>query len=291
MTLLTDQKLIEAFRERFDFDRRDRNELLALNAKLEATNRKLQESEALKGRFLSNIRNGINNPLAAIMGLSSQLMNGEAEGAQRPNLARMIYSEAFYLNFQLENIFLAAELESGESMPELARVNVVGIVNVILDQLHCLHSGKRVAIDKVAPESLFTVTDARKVHVAILNLLANAVEFSPEGGRVTIKLALAAGELRITVRDRGPGIAPADHEAVFDRFRQLEAGSTKGHRGQGLGLSVTRALVELLGGALLLESTPGEGCSFTVSIPERGAGTEDLAGGGNVFLFGDGELF
>lgn len=291
MTTLTDQELVEAFQERLDFNRRALVDLKTMTSKLQATNRKLQESEALKGHFLSNIRNEINNPLAVIIGLADKLMSPGGDVDEPRQLARIIYSEAFRLDFQLENIFMAAELEAGEATPDLARVNVVGVVNGILEQLPFLDAEKQVTIAQDLPESLFVVTDARKVHVAVLNLLANAVEYSPQGGEIEVAVALEEGQLKVTVRDHGCGIAPEDQEAVFDRFWQRESGSTKGHRGHGLGLSVTCALVELLGGTVVLDSAPGQGCSMTVSVPAADGGAKDLAGGENVFLFDGCELF
>lgn len=288
MNKLTDQQLIDALRERLDFNRRALNDLQALTGKLETTNRRLQESEALKSHFISNIRNEINNPLTAILGLAGQLMAG---AGSTPELARLIYAEAFYLDFQLENIFLAAELEAGEALPAPVRVDVAALVADLLAQLEHWHAGKNLSIRADVAAPLWFSTDAAKLHRMVLNLLANAVEFSPPGGEVTVTAVSADGMLRLSVRDQGPGIDAALHEAVFDRFRQLDAGSTKNHRGHGLGLSVIRALADLLGGSVVLEDAPGGGCRFTLTLPEAKVETDAAAEQGNVFLFGGAELF
>jgi signal transduction histidine kinase len=288
MNKLTDQELIEALSERLAFNRRALNDLQALTGKLEATNRRLQESEALKGHFLSNIRNEINNPLTAILGLAAQVM----DGAANPDaLARLIYAEAFYLDFQMENIFLAAELEAGEARPAAVQVDVAAAVRGLLVQLEHWQGEKGVAVRAEVPAPLDFATDPAKLHRILLNLLANAVEFSPPGAVVTIAAGVEGGALRLVVADEGPGIDPALHEAIFDRFRQLDAGSTKGHRGQGLGLSVTRALAELLGGRIAVENLPGSGCRFTVTLPAAEAAAGVRAEEGNVLLFDGIELF
>jgi len=288
MLNLTDQELIAALGERLDFNRRALGDLRALTAKLEATNRRLQESEALKGHFLSNIRNEINNPLTAILGLAGQLMDGAADP---PALARLIYAEAFYLDFQLENIFLAAELEAGEAVPVAAPLDVTALVEGLVAQLEHWYAGKGLCLRLDAAAPLRFCTDAAMLYRMVLNLLANAVEFSPPGSVVTVAAEAGEGTLVLSVDDQGPGIDPARQEAVFDRFRQLDAGSTKNHRGHGLGLSVTRALAELLGGTVRLESAPGAGSRFILRLPEAAAEAGVSAAAGNVLLFDGVELF
>ena len=99
------------------------------------------------------------------------------------------------------------------------------------------------------------------------------------------------GILRLTVKDDGEGIPKEDQETIFDRFRQLESGTTKSHRGHGLGLSIVRALVEMLGGELELESDQNKGCKVVISLPEPDAEVKDSAQEGNMFIFDDAEQF
>lgn len=290
MNRLTDQELIEALQERLEFNRRALNDLQEVTLKLEATNRKLHESESLKSHFLSNIRNEINNPLAAILGLAAQ-MNGEAGAEQGALIARLIYSEAYALDFQLENIFAAAELEAGEAVPFPALADAAAIATEVAGHMALQFEARKLVLRRVGLDSLPLVTDPRMLQLMVRNLLANAIEFSPEGSEVEIDVQGGPGELRISVRDSGAGIDPSDQEAVFDRFRQLDAGSTKNHRGHGLGLSVTRSLAQLLGGSVLLASAPGTGSTFTLVLPELADYAQVLAPEGNFVLFGQTELF
>ncbi len=284
------EELVEHLQKQFEVNRRALHDLREVTGQLEVLNRKLQESEALKSHFLSNIRNEITNPLTAIMGLSNRLLAGE-EPARLPVVARMIYEEAFTLDFQLQNIFAAAELEAGEAAPEWARVDVAGVLAAICSLLEHRIGQKGVRLISSVPATLFFVTDARRLHLMLINLLANAVEFSPPGGEVALRAEAAEGRLRIGISDQGSGIAPADRETVFDRFRQLESGPAKGHRGHGLGLSITRAVAELLGGSLILESTPGGGSHFHVTLPEPGGSADVVAPEGNLFFFEEGQRF
>lgn len=290
MNRLTDQELIAALQERLEFNRRAFNDLREVTLKLESTNHRLQESEALKSHFLSNIRNEINNPLAAILGLATQI-TAEVGGEQGALIARLIYAEAYALDFQLENIFLAAELEAGDAVPSPALTDVAAIAAEVASQMALQAEAKNLTLRRGGPESLPLVTDPRMLQQMIRNLLANAIEFSPAGGVVAIDLLGEEGGVRIAVRDAGAGIDPADQASIFDRFRQIDTGSTKNHRGHGLGLSITRSLAELQGGRVLLESAPGAGCIFTLDLPEMSAAVEALAPAGNFVLFGQMEWF
>ena len=128
-------------------------------------------------------------------------------------------------------------------------------------------------------------TDAQKLELIVVNLLANAVEFNVPGGRVDISASVDDRGLEIAIADTGPGIAAADREAIFDRFRQLDTGTTKEHRGHGLGLSIGWALAELLGGTIDVDSRPGAGSRFVLVLPRPAAEVGVRAPDANLFLF------
>ena len=285
MPKLNDEELIAALMERFDANRRAVNDLRELTGKLETTNRKLQEAEGLKGRFLSNIRNEINNPLAAIMGFAYQLKTGTVSAEQSARNGRLIYDEAFELNFQLENIFAPAGLEAGQESPTLARIDVVASLDEVIKEFEHRGHEKGVEILCSAPQSLLFVTDPRFLQIILRNLIANALEFSPRWGAVTVDISADGAELRIAVRDDGPGIDSVHHETVFDRFRQLDGGSCKKHRGHGLGLSICRALAELSGGTVDIDSAPGNGSTFTLILPRPTGDAASQVTEGSPFFF------
>ena len=286
----TRQELVEHLQTQIEINRKALYDLQEVTRKLELMNRKLQESEELKSHFLSNIRNEINNPLTAIMGLSNRLFAG-ANPANLPVIARMIYEEAFNLDFQLQNIFAAAELEAGEVAPEWVQVDVTGVVKGILALFEHAIAEKRLTLHATLPASLVFVTDARKLHLILINLLANAVEYSPEGEAIEVRVATVQEQLHLQVRDGGPGIPAAQQSTIFDRFRQLQSGPAKGHRGHGLGLSIVRSLAELLGGTIELESAPQKGSRFHLILPQPDDRPDMIAQEGNMFFFGEGERF
>jgi signal transduction histidine kinase len=111
--------------------------------------------------------------------------------------------------------------------------------------------------------------DERKFKQIVLNLLSNAVKFTPDGGRVDVSARAMDGGIEIAVRDTGIGIAPDDQEAVFEEFKQVGRDYTRKAEGTGLGLALTKRFVELHGGAIRLQSTPGKGSTFTITLPVR----------------------
>jgi signal transduction histidine kinase len=114
------------------------------------------------------------------------------------------------------------------------------------------------------------VGDERRIRQVIFNLLSNAVKFTPAGGEVKVNAERVDGEIRISVRDTGPGISPEDQERIFQEFQQAEAGKEQ-REGTGLGLALSKRLVELHDGRIWVDSKPGNGSTFTFTLPQPGA--------------------
>lgn len=290
--IITDQELMEELKLRFERSRKAFADLTTVNLRLRDMNRKLEQSERLKSNFLSNIRNEINNPLNAIMGLAVEVCALAADRPEAARLVRMIHEEAFDLDFQLRNIFMAAELEAGEVQPAPALLELEPLVSDILNSFKQRAEAKQVRLSTTilgspAVEQTAAVCDGSKLSLIISNLVANAVEFNHPGGTVSVTLLALDDGLQLKVDDTGSGILEEDVPRIFDRFSQLDSGSTRAHHGHGLGLSVVKALVELFEGRIEVVSTPGHGSCFTVWLPwlhQDGEG-ETLGMGGNLFLF------
>lgn len=288
----TDEELVSALRLRLEASRRACSDLTAMSRKLEQVNQRLQESEALKSHFLANIRNEITNPLTSILGLAGTLAAGQAT-ERCVEFAGMIYAEADGLDAQLQNIIMAAELESGECLPEWGPIDVAGVLENLATRFAYRCREKRVTLSRRWPGQLVFVSDQQKLALIVGNLLANALEFSPAGAEVRLRAEVDGETLAMQVGDSGPGIPKENQERVFDRFCQLDTGSTKCHRGHGLGLSVARSLAQLLGGTLTLESPSGQGCLLTLALPAPlvGAASGERGTAGNLFLFDEAETF
>lgn len=289
--IINDDELIQELSDRFAQSRKAFSDLSVVNRKLLEMNERLEASESLKSNFLSNIRNEINNPLNAIMGLSREMAIIGGENQEIAALAAMIGAEAATLDFQLRNIFLAAELEAGEVNPRCARIHFSAVLQDVMDNFRHSAAHKNlqlVQVDDGNSDINVAATDSSCLQIIASNLLANAIEFSHPDGVVEVAGAINGdGSLLLSVRDYGIGVAPEDQQRIFDRFVQLDTGSTRLHPGHGLGLSITKALVDLMQGNITIASNPGEGTLFTVLLPpcSKLADEESFSEAGNMFLF------
>lgn len=290
----TKNELVGGLKNLHKQERTLREQLKNLMRTLEDVNIKLKESESLKTNFLSNIRNEINNPLTSIMGLSEQIINGlHFDQSTIQKTSKLIYSEAFDLDFQLRNIFVAAELEAGEYVPNISNVDVESLFYKTINSFKHKAERKRLtilyaykSIYETAEENYFK-TDAEKLKLILTNLLSNAIEFSPDGERIELNAKRDDKYLVFSLKDCGIGFDMEDQEKIFERFRQLDTGMRRRHGGHGLGLSIIRDLVELFGGTISVTSSKGKGSAFTVSIPEvqTAERIDVFSDDGNVFVF------
>ena len=297
MEKIDDEMLLDELKKRLEENRIAVANLRTMTQSLEAVNEKLRQSESLKTDFLSNIRNEINNPLTSIMGLTRQIIDKQADAESAREIAGMISHEAFDLDFQLRNIFTAAELEAGETTPSVALVDVAALVRNQIAAFGHKAAEKKVSLDFqcLCPDGVGITfkTDPEWLQKVISNLLANAIEFCHEGKSVTLRVWQESVRLNFAIADEGPGIPEVDRKKVFDRFVQLDTGVRKRHKGHGLGLSIAKALVEMLNGSIVLAGNTGNGCVFTVSLAEMETGrpVDVTSGEGNEFIFGDGTKF
>ena len=270
-------------------------DLKILTQKLEQVNRKLQESEATKSNFLSNIRNEINNPLTSIMGLSRQLGSGDLDHSNTISVAQNIFNEVFELDFQLNNIFIAAEIEAGESFMSVSNVEIENFIGRIIKSFSHKIQDKNLSVgfDCEGGAELVFKTDPQKLHAIIMNLMANAVEFSLDGKSIQINARKAGDALVVSIADEGIGIDIEEKDLIFDRFRQVDTGTQKRHKGHGLGLSVVKSLLNQMGGDIDFSGVAGQGCNFTITALEfTGDVPVDVySEDGNEFVFGNDEEF
>jgi signal transduction histidine kinase len=295
MSKLSDKELIEELQQRFSQNKKSLTELSQLTKQLQKVNSQLKESEKIKTQFLSNIRNEINNPLASIMGLSRNIQAAsQAHGEKIPSMAALIHAEAFDLDFQLKNIFAAAELESGEWPLEIVQADIPSLVSSMVEMHQHRIQAKQLQVhiiyDKQTDLAHFQ-TDPAKLQLILSNLLANAIEYSHTKGHLKLSVKKQQKNLSLSIQDFGIGISPADQEIIFNRFTQLNTGVTKSHRGHGLGLSVTKSLLEILNGRITLVSHTNQGSTFTICMEEFESAHDEFSVHGNEFFFNDDERF
>lgn len=293
MNQLTDNELLDELKRRFDGNRKTLNELQLLTGQLVTLNDKLSQSEKMKSNFLSNIRNEIVNPFSSIIGLSRQILTVDKHDWKRViSMVSIIYAEAFSLDFQLKNIFAAAEIEAGELQPEWFEVSIEGLVNdMIMEFQHKIHKKQIHVVETSSENEVQVITDPGKLKLIIMNLLNNAIDYSPAQTTITIQTSYDAHFFTIEVHDEGKGISKEHQDKIFDRFTRLDPSINSHNQGHGLGLSVVKALTDFMEGSIKVKSQKGKGSVFTVKLPNK-KGVEKTLGlsDGDEMFFSDEEF-
>lgn len=269
---LTNQELIQELQSKFQEIEMLKQQLKQLNISLIEVNEKLTDSESMKSHFISNISNELVNPFTSILALAANILSVDKENWKKViSMVSLIHTEVFNLDFQLKNIFTAAKLEAGEVFPEVSLVNINELIHGLINSFKYETRHKNITIDYIpepADEPVFFKTDAQKVHLLLCNLISNAIKFSYEKGIIKISSQKSHGSLSITVQDFGQGISKTNEQIIFDRFKKLDSGINTLNRGHGLGLSIIKALVDLLDGKISFKSELGKGTIFTILITE-----------------------
>lgn len=296
MTDIPDNVLIGEIKKRFKEKNRMLLEVRMAMRKLEEVNKKLEDSERLKSNFISNIKNEINNPLASIMSFAGVLRNEEGiEISDVRSIAKYLYEDSFNLDFQLRNIFAAADIEAGESGLCVSSINIPDLVRETVSFFHHQIAEKKLNTDfeDCMEKDILFKTDPDKLRFIVSNLVSNAVKFSPASAIIKLAVRMSDKLISISVNNIGPGIKGNDLNRIFDRFVQLDTGSTRHYSGQGLGLSIARAYAELLYGHIAVCSDNDKGNTFTLFIPEILESSESgvVPAGNELFFFNEEERF
>lgn len=298
MVRLTDEEILAELRVRIMDKTRSAEEYKALTAELKTVNKKLEQSETLKSHFISNITNEIINPFTSILGLSRAILSVDKENWKKViSMVVLIHTEAFALDFQLRNIFAAAKIEAGDIYPEISRIEVYPLVKSLVDSFMLEAKKKKVVInllfdlEKKDEEGLYFKSDAEKLKLILTNLMSNAVKFCLEEGVVNVHVWTLNSELFISVQDNGIGVSEENQRLIFDRFSRVDNGISSVNRGHGLGLSINKALLDILNGEITLQSENGKGSIFTIRIPEAEEDAFLTASDGNEIFFDDKQVF
>jgi signal transduction histidine kinase len=239
---------------------------------IEEKSRLLEVANQHKSEFLANMSHELRTPLNAIIGFSEvllQRMFGELNPKQDEYLQDVLSSGRHLLSL-INDILDLSKVEAGRMELELARFDLPQAMQdtlVLVRERAARHGiDLHLEVDGGVGE---IVADERKIKQVMLNLLSNAVKFTPEGGRVDVRTVPTDGGVEVSVADTGIGIAPENQELIFEEFRQVGGDYAHKREGTGLGLTLARRFVELHGGRIWVKSQPGQGSTFTFSIPER----------------------
>jgi PAS domain S-box-containing protein len=257
-------------------ERRRIEELRRHAVELELQNRRIQEANRLKSEFLANMSHELRTPLNAIIGFSELLYDRQVDQSspQYREFVGDILASGRHLLQLINDVLDLAKVEAGKLDFRPEKLDLTRVIGEVISITRATSGAKRISmaceVDPTLDKFGEIVLDPARLKQVAYNYVSNALKFTPEGGRVVVR-ALPEGDdsFRIEVQDTGPGIEPRDLGQLFVEFQQLETGAAKRHQGTGLGLALTRRLVEAQGGTVGVRSTPGKGSVFHAVLPRR----------------------
>ena len=246
----------------------DVSELQQRTRELDDKSRQLEVASEHKSQFLANMSHELRTPLNAIIGFSEVLreqMFGELNERQLAYVDDVLEAGRHLLSL-INDVLDLAKIEAGRMELELSQVEISNVLRgaVSMNSERASRGGIELSL-QTEPEEITVTADERRVRQVVFNLLSNAVKFTPENGRVEVSAQIDDGQVEIAVADTGPGIPAEDLDTIFEEFEQTTDG--KQAEGTGLGLPLSRKLVELHGGRLWVDSQPGHGSTFRFTLP------------------------
>jgi len=259
--------------------RRRAQELTIRSADLERENIRIVEASRLKSEFIANMSHELRTPLNAIIGFSELIFDGKVDptSLKHRTFVGHILSSAKHLLQLINDVLDLAKVEAGKVEVQCAMVLLAALVNETADIMREGFAAKRIQFEVHVDPSLATAwIDPDRFKQVLYNYLSNAMKFTPNGGVVALRAtALDEEWFRLEVEDTGTGISPEDIDKLFSEFHQLRASTGQFHPGTGLGLALTKRLVEAQGGSVAVRSVPGRGSVFS-AVFRRKDEREDL---------------
>jgi PAS domain S-box-containing protein len=238
---------------------------------LEAANKRLRELDRLKSLFIASMSHELRTPLNSIIGFTGILLQelpGPLNDEQKKQLG-MVKGSSQHLLGLITDIIDLSKIEAGKIEITLAELDLMNVVREVAALVEPAAGRKGLSISLEGPEKLGVISDQRRVRQVLVNLVGNAVKFT-DRGKVHITVVEENGKVNIRVLDTGPGIRTGDMTKLFQFFSRITSADMPQHEGTGLGLYLSKKLMELLGGDIVAESQVGRGSVFTMSLPLRG---------------------
>jgi PAS domain S-box-containing protein len=270
---LSERKQLEEMEKKFIRDRaerleRSRSAMIYLLRDLNRAHKHLKEVDRLKDEFLEIAGHELKTPLAPMLSLLKQMLNGgvgELTEKQK-HVLKMILRGTERLHTSIADILDITKLEFGRIELHKEKLKLKPLIQDVVERMRLLAEAKGVSITQEVPELPAVKADRKRVEQVLVHLIENAIKFTPENGRVDVSAKSKGGEVLVQVRDNGRGIAKDDIPKLFTKFFQADPSTP----GTGLGLAICKRLVELHGGEIWCESEFGKGSIFSFTLPVRG---------------------
>ncbi len=238
---------------------------------------RMKRLENLRQEFVANVSHELRTPLSIIKGYVETLLDAEEDtGTTSHRFLKKIENHSNRLAFLIEDILTLSRLESGGIGLELRDVNLRQLVDSVLDSLREMAGNKGVRLKNNIEEDIVLLADSQRLFQALNNLIENGIKYGGECVCVTAKSD--GSEVDLCVTDDGPGIPAEACERIFERFYRVDKARSRELGGTGLGLSIVKHVTQLHGGSARVESSPGEGASFHLTLPLTDAGTATPSG-------------
>ncbi|MGR3717467.1 MAG: PAS-domain containing protein [Thermohalobaculum sp.] len=249
----------------------DITELKRAEEKLLLAKEQAEAGSRAKSQFLANMSHELRTPMHAILGYTELIADniyGEVPDKMRGVIDRVEHNGRHLLGL-INDVLDLSRIEAGALMLSLSDYSMTGVVDIVLSVVESLAAEKKLALTvAVDPDLPIGRGDEQRITQVLVNLVGNAIKFT-EAGEVAVRASLADTTFLVSVTDTGPGISEADQEAIFAEFWQTDSSDTREKGGTGLGLAIAKRMVEMHGGRLWVESTPGEGATFSFTLPVR----------------------
>lgn len=244
------------------------DELRRAYGDLANAHRELLEMDDMKSGFIANVSHELRTPLTSVLAYSELLLAYEAEPEQQREFVEIIHSESERLTRLIEEVLDISKIETGQIMVNRATIDVGGVIEESADAYRAMLEARGLDLEVAVADALPAVdADAPRLRQVVGKLLDNAAKFTPPGGRIRLTAEDLDEAVLVSVSDSGCGIAPENHERIFEKFHQIGDVMTQKPRGAGLGLAICRELVQVHGGRIWVESALGQGATFKVALP------------------------
>jgi signal transduction histidine kinase len=239
------------------------------NQALEEANERLQEADQFKSDFVANVSHEFRTPLTTIKGSTDNMLDG-ISGAltdkQRHYLHR-IKANTDRLARMINDLLDLSRIEAGQLLIVPVKVSVQQVTHDVVENLQGLAAEKGMTLRlRASPSVVMALADPDRINQIVVNLVTNAIKFTPSGGSVEVRVVSDGEFVCVAVQDTGEGIPPEEVDRIFEKFHQV-SGTAAARRGAGLGLLIAKRLVELQGGRIWVESEPGKGSTFQFTLP------------------------
>ncbi len=226
-----------------------------------------READAMKSQLLSTVSHELRTPLASIKGFATTLLRQDVSWseAEQRDFLRIIEDETDRLTEIIDNLLDMSQIEAGALRVDKEPTQLRALIRELVDEMRMRTEAHWFIVD-LPNELPRALADPRRVRQVIRNLLDNAVKYS-KGGQISVACQVQGDRIVVSVSDQGEGISPQYLSKIFDRFFQVDGKSTRRRGGSGLGLSISRGIVEAHGGKMWAESAPGQGSTFRFTLP------------------------